>query len=134
MQLIHRQDLTELRAFARTMIWAFPAVFMLLLPWLLDAGIPLWPLLVSILLAMLHMIWPAGIWYPYRLWMSIAGVLGWINTRLILAVTFYGLIFPIGLCMRLMGKLQYQPHWTDSPSYWPPRQNDLSKESLERPF
>ena len=40
----------------------------------------------------------------YIVWMRLAFVLGWINTRLILFILFYLVFTPIGLVMRLFGK------------------------------
>ena len=37
-------------------------------------------------------------------WMWVGQVLGWINTRILLTIVFYGLVTPIGLVFRLMGK------------------------------
>lgn len=37
-------------------------------------------------------------------WMWIGHVLGWINTRILLGIVFYGLVTPIGLIVRLIGK------------------------------
>jgi Saxitoxin biosynthesis operon protein SxtJ len=37
-------------------------------------------------------------------WMWIGHVLGWINTRILLGIVFYGLVTPIGVIFRLMGK------------------------------
>lgn len=37
----------------------------------------------------------------YILWMKLAFVLGWVNTRLILCILFYLFFAPIGLVMRL---------------------------------
>lgn len=37
-------------------------------------------------------------------WMWIGHVLGWINTRILLGIVFYGLVTPIGLIFRVMGK------------------------------
>lgn len=37
-------------------------------------------------------------------WMWIGHILGWINTRILLGFVFYGLVTPIGLFFRLMGK------------------------------
>ena len=37
-------------------------------------------------------------------WMWIGHVLGWINTRILLGIVFYGLVTPIGIVFRLMGK------------------------------
>jgi len=36
--------------------------------------------------------------------MTVGEILGWLNTRLILGVLFYGLFTPLGLLMRLRGK------------------------------
>lgn len=37
-------------------------------------------------------------------WMWIGHVLGWINTRILLGIVFYGLVTPTGVIFRLMGK------------------------------
>ncbi len=52
-------------------------------------------------------------------WMKFAFVLGWINTRLILGLFFYGILTPLGVIMRIFGwdpltrKIDRQ-----APSYW----------------
>lgn len=38
----------------------------------------------------------------YILWMRLASILGWINTRLILLILFYLVFTPIGLVMKLL--------------------------------
>jgi hypothetical protein len=40
----------------------------------------------------------------YRGWMAVGQVLGFINTRIILGIIFYGLVTPIGLLRRLWAK------------------------------
>ena len=40
----------------------------------------------------------------YIAWMGLASVLGWINSRIILLLLFYGVITPIGLIVKLVGK------------------------------
>ena len=40
----------------------------------------------------------------YRVWMKLAEVLAWINTRILLGVVFFGVVTPIGLVMRLLGR------------------------------
>ena len=39
-----------------------------------------------------------------RVWMSIAGAMGWVMTRVVLTLLFYIAITPIGLLTRLAGK------------------------------
>ena len=64
----------------------------------------LWGVIVGGALLALALIWPRSLAQVYRLWMAVGAVLGWINTRLILGVLFYGVFTPIGLLMRLRGK------------------------------
>ena len=40
----------------------------------------------------------------YKIWMGLATVLGWINTRILLGLIFYLIFTPIGLVMRLSGR------------------------------
>ena len=63
----------------------------------------LWALIPGILLAVLGLSLPRSLKRAHKLWMIVGHVLGWINTRIILGITFYGLITPMGLVMRLLG-------------------------------
>lgn len=40
----------------------------------------------------------------YKGWMWVGHIMGWINTRILLGIVFYGLVTPIGIVFRLMGK------------------------------
>ncbi|MDZ4725060.1 MAG: SxtJ family membrane protein [Leptospira sp.] len=46
---------------------------------------------------------PKILLYPYKLWMLIGEVLGWINTRIILSVIFFLLFTPIGIIKKIFG-------------------------------
>ena len=107
-QLAKKADTQALKEFARTMIWAFPAVFGLLLPWIFDYAWQWWPLAISAILALFYAFKPSLIYYPYRAWMGIALALGWVNTRIILGFTFFVLILPFGVVLRALKKLQYR--------------------------
>lgn len=51
-------------------------------------------------------------------WMWVGHVLGWINTRILLGIVFYGLVTPTGIVFRLMGKdAMSQAFAEDSPTY-----------------
>lgn len=41
---------------------------------------------------------------PYRLWMALAAVMGWVMSRIILGILFYVVLTPIGLFLRMAGK------------------------------
>jgi predicted membrane metal-binding protein len=47
---------------------------------------------------------PKGLFWPYKGWMAIGHVLGWINTRIILGVVFFVIITPIGILRSWLGK------------------------------
>ncbi len=61
----------------------------------------LWLLGAGALLVLLGVLVPQSLRPAYRGWMVLGAILGWINTRIILSVIFYGVFTPIGLCMRL---------------------------------
>ena len=135
--LYKQHQIVELKSFALTMMWVFPAIFMGLLPWLFAAAIPWWPAVLSLLLGCVYRVYPKWLYYPYRIWMAIAFVIGWINTRLILAIAFYGLILPLGLILRLFGKLQYHAptfKHESAKSFYITVENNSPKSNLEEPF
>ena len=47
---------------------------------------------------------PKILFWPYKGWMMLGHVLGWINTRIILGVVFYLIVTPIGAVRRWLGK------------------------------
>ena len=67
-------------------------------------GPRLWALAIAGLLALQAVFLPKSLGRIYRGWMIIGGALGWFNTRVILAIGFYGMFAPIGLALRLIGK------------------------------
>ncbi len=64
----------------------------------------LWVILLAGLLVLPAAIAPSSLAPVHRIWMAVGESLGWINTRIILGVVFYGLLTPVGVVLRLMGK------------------------------
>ena len=66
----------------------------------------------------------------YFAWMTFSVIMGWIMTRVILSLVFYGIITPIGLLSRLVGKkfLNLKLNKSDD-TYW----NYHGKHSLKKP-
>ena len=64
----------------------------------------LWAIIVGSVLIVLGAILPRSLKQIYYVWMKVGHILGWVNTRIILGIIFYGLVTPMGLVMRLMGK------------------------------
>ncbi|MGL1958056.1 MAG: SxtJ family membrane protein [Colwellia sp.] len=132
---ISKHDHVALKKFAFMMAWAFPLFIGVIAPLLLGKTLQWWTLIVSIVFVLFAFIAPTLIYYPYRIWMFIGGIIGFINTRLILGFTFFLLIFPIGLVLRALNKLQYKSRGNASNnSNYVLRKDKIEKKQLEHPF
>lgn len=130
-------DKKAMRDFSRGFSLILCIFFLGLIPWLFETAIPLWPLYVSGVLLVLGQFIPVAVYPIYRVWMVVASVLAWINTRIIMLIAFYLLMVPIGLIMQALGKLQYKKvKWDKKPSqsYWIKRDNPPKPENLKEPF
>jgi len=67
-------------------------------------GARLWALILAALLVIMAVLFPASLRRAHSVWMVIGEVLGWLNTRIILGLAYYGVMAPMGLVMRLLGK------------------------------
>ncbi len=108
-----------------------------LLPWIWDKSIFEWQKITGpiggtlILWALVH---PNSLNLVYKPWMFLAEKIGWVNTRLIMMLLFYVIIFPIGAIMRLLGKDPMRRKFeTSAASYRIPKQPQ-TKDHMETPF
>jgi len=92
-------DKKSLRKFGITMGIAFFIITIIILIRHKHSVIP--ASIISITFLILAFALPALLKPVYILWMKLAFVMGWINTRLILCMLFYLLFAPMGLVMRL---------------------------------
>jgi len=110
-------DKKSLRKFGITMGVAFLVVTLLIL---IKHRYSIMPtVIISALFFVVAVLAPLVLKPAYIAWMRFAFVLGWINTRLVLAVMFYLIFTPIGICLRLFGKdlLDRKPE-NGKYSYW----------------
>ena len=63
-----------------------------------------WAVGVAVVLTIPALVAPKILAPLHRAWMFVGHILGWINTRIILTIGFYGILMPVGVVMRLMGK------------------------------
>jgi hypothetical protein len=71
-----------------------------------------------------------------KIWMALSVVIGFFMSRLILTILFYGVITPIGLLTRLLGKDILDLRISkERPSYWREcSQKTKTKESYEKQY
>lgn len=97
-----KTDKKSLKKFAITMFVALLILGTILL--LKQKPVYIWLYGISSLFLVLGVVVPGALRQVYIIWMKLAFVLGWINTRLLLILMFYLVFTPIGLVMKLFGK------------------------------
>ena len=123
----------ELRKFGLVTGGMLILFFDLLIPWIWDLSMPLWPLIVAGVLATMALVFPASLGPVYKVWMRFAEALGWINTRIILSVIFFVLFFPFGMIMRMFNDPMRRKLDASADSYRLPS-SPTKPDNMERPF
>jgi hypothetical protein len=71
----------------------------------------------------------------HRVWMQLARVLGYMNTRVLLSIIFFAMILPVGLLARATGRDRFMRRCNDRPTYWIPRRmTRQTRQGFERGF
>lgn len=71
----------------------------------------------------------------YRLWMTMAVIIGFIITNILLGLLYYFVVTPIGLISRLSGREFLALGWDATrPTYWNYRREQRSKEDNLKQF
>ncbi|MCH7764085.1 MAG: hypothetical protein IIB95_10140 [Candidatus Marinimicrobia bacterium] len=90
----------------------------------------------GILLNILGLFYPVSLKPINKVWMSLAIVLGWVMTRVILIILFYIVLTPIGIIAKLVGKKFLKLKIDKSSnSYWEVREKkDFNPSDFENQF
>jgi Saxitoxin biosynthesis operon protein SxtJ len=98
-----RATRTELRNFGLIVGGIFGALA--IWPWVIRGGnVRQWMLGLAVVLIVPALVAPRVLAPAHRAWMALGGALGWVNTRLVLGLIFFGLITPMGFVIRLTGR------------------------------
>jgi hypothetical protein len=128
-------DPSQLRKFGLTMgiaLAAFGGLFL----WRGEQGVAPWLFLIAAAFLILAALLPKALRPVQKVWMTLAIVLGWFMTRLLLTIIFFIGITPIALIAKLVRKrfldLGFEP---DRESYWEKREpHDRGMERYESQF
>jgi hypothetical protein len=91
---------------------------------------------VAILLLLVNMIWP-GFYKPIaKIWLGLSHLLGTIVSKVILSVIFFGLVMPVGLARRILGKdsLQVKKWKKGRGSVFKARDHEFTSEDISHPY
>jgi hypothetical protein len=98
-----KADRKELRNFGLIVGGIFGAIA--IWPAIIRGGnLRVWLLGVSAALILPALIAPRVLGPAHRVWMTVGHVLGWVNTRIVLGLIFFGLITPMALVFKLAGR------------------------------
>ena len=81
----------------------FPLVIGWALPLIGGHSFRTWTLFIGIISLVLAILKPRLLIYPYRAWMKLGHILGFVNSRIILGLVFLIVLQPIALIMRISG-------------------------------
>ncbi len=124
---------SELRKFGLVTAGMLILFFDLLIPWIWDLAMPVWPLYPAVILVSMALIIPAALGPVYKIWMRFAEALGWVNTRIILSLIFFLVFFPFGMIMRMFNDPMRRKFDPAADSYRV-TSNPTKPENMERPF
>lgn len=133
-QLIPELDTAGLRKFGFTTGVIILVLFGFLLPWLFSAKLPLWPQILALVLFTISWLAPFMLNPIYKVWMRFGLVMGWINTRIILFVIFFGIFMPIGLILRGFVRDPMERRPDARLSSYRVLSEQPAKERLEKPY
>ena len=92
-----------LREFGFLICFTFPFLIGWILPLIGGHPFRTWTLFISIPSIILALTKPGLLLYPYRAWMKLGHILGWLNSRIILGLVFLIVLQPIALIMKIFG-------------------------------
>ena len=92
-----------LREFGFLIGFLFPLLIGWILPLIGGHSFRTWTLFISIPSIILAFTKPILLLYPYKAWMKLGHILGWVNSRIILGLVFLIVLQPIALIMQILG-------------------------------
>ncbi len=93
---------SELRIFGLSLGLVFLAIGVW--PMRNDMPLRIWSLIISTALILPALLAPLFLTAPLRLWMKFGGIMGWVNTRLILTLLYFFAILPVAIILKISGK------------------------------
>ena len=125
-------DKKQLREFGLIIGFGFPILIGWIIPALLGYAFRIWTLWIALPFLILGFLKPRLLFYPYKGWMLLGLVLGWINSRIILGLVFFLVLQPIALIMKFVGYDPLKIKKSNEISYREDKSN--YKINLKKPF
>ena len=125
--------LKEIRSFGFIFSLLIVLIFGALLPWLFNQPMPMWPFVVSTATTLLALVAPSALRPLHSLFIKLGTFLGFINTRILLFIIFFGLFLPVSIIMWLVRRDILGRKASAVDSYRKPSQ-PRPRDHFERPY
>jgi len=106
-----------LRQFSLVISLCFPLFIGWVIPSMSGHSFRYWTLTISIFALPMGAFCPQFLLYPYKLWMNLGNILGWINSRLILGAVYILVLLPIAFIMKILNYDSLKTKWNNTNSY-----------------
>tara|TARA_Y100001978_G_scaffold203522_1_gene230539 strand:+ start:2530 stop:2925 length:396 start_codon:yes stop_codon:yes gene_type:complete len=93
----------KLSEFGIVIGFCFPLFIGWLIPFIFGHQFRQWSLYIGIPALIFALIRPQLLFYPYKFWIKLGNLLGWINSHIILGLVFVLILLPISMIMKLFG-------------------------------
>lgn len=129
-------DRAGLRRFGLTTGAIVVGLFGLVLPFLAHKALVwvAWPWILAGVLGAWALAAPGTLRPVYRGWMRVGALLGFVNTRIILAVMFFLVLAPIGLVVRLFAKDPLARRFEKAAESYRVRRPASPPDRMEKPY
>ena len=127
-------DRQGLRKFGITTGLIVALIFGVFFPWLLDAGFVRWPWILCGVLAAWGLVAPMSLNPIYYGWMRFGIFMSRFMTPLIMGLVFFGMITPIAIILKLLGKDSMQRKLDEEQETYRVASVKTARERLERPY
>ncbi len=127
-------DRKGLRDFGLVTGGIIAVLFGLFFPWLIERPIPRWPFVILLVLGGLGLAAPLALKPVYHWWMRFGLLMSKITTPIIMGLVFYGVITPMGLVRRLLGKDSLARRLKPEEQSYRIKSEATPPQRLEKPF
>ena len=100
---MHSKNINQYKKFGYTFSLCFPFLFCFILPIVFRHDFKIWPIFLGLFFLIISFLKPSLLKYPYKFWIGLGNILGWINSRIILGFVFVFILIPTSFMMRLFG-------------------------------
>ena len=107
----------QLQNFGLLIGFGFPVFIGWILPLITGHPFRIWTVPIGFIALTFGYVNPNLLHYPYKLWMQLGNILGWINSRIILGFIFIFILQPIALIMRIFGYDPLRKRHSNNNSY-----------------